>query len=104
MTTARSSARVRIWSSGLSTTTIKTTGRPEYIIWSNLSRAKTNEWHWYFEVTDSTGKVVLRDDCRDYTRLRDEAIEALNAVRVIENAGHRLPHSFNELVEKVKAA
>ncbi|TFC59429.1 MULTISPECIES: hypothetical protein [unclassified Cryobacterium] len=56
---------------------------------------------WRYTVTDSQGKVVLTDGCRDYDEILADAISGVTAVRRLENAGHEMRYSFDELVNGV---
>lgn len=56
--------------------------------------------YWTYEVTDSTGKVVLTDGSVDFDAILAIALADVQAVRLIEDAGHRIRYSFAELVER----
>ena len=57
---------------------------------------------WFYEVYDSTGKVVLADNTNDWRKMFDAAFFDVGAVRRIERAGHKLARSYPQLVDGVK--
>lgn len=56
---------------------------------------------WAFEVRDNEGKVVLKDNCTDLTKIHDRATEGAFAIEVISRTGNSLKYSYDDLVEQV---
>lgn len=59
---------------------------------------KRGVW-WRAEIRDSTGKIVITDECSNYQNLADQTRTDVEAVRIIESAGHRLQFSYAQIVD-----
>jgi hypothetical protein len=59
---------------------------------------------WYYQVFDSTGKHVLSDNTNDWRKMFDAAFFDASAVRRLEGAGHKIKHSYTQLVDKAARA
>ncbi len=70
----------------------------------STARGRVWKWRdtWHHEVTDSKGKVVLEDNALRWSLILEDCQEATAAVQVVENAGHRLRYSYDQLVDGVK--
>lgn len=56
---------------------------------------------WFYEVFDGwEQKVVLKDNTGNFRIILDAAVQDVAAIRRIEQAGHRLKHSYEDLVWK----
>lgn len=53
---------------------------------------------WYYKVYDSSGKVVLVDNCGNYDVIQRECALSVWGVRRIEIAGHYLQHSWYDIL------
>lgn len=62
-------------------------------------RLNRKHWVWYYSVEDSEGKIVLCDNTGSFRTIFEQAFRDVTAVRSVENAGHRLVHSYQELVD-----
>lgn len=56
---------------------------------------------WHYIVRDRHGKYVLSDNTNDWRKIFDSCYFDTAAIRRIEGAGHKLRHSYPQLVEKV---
>lgn len=63
------------------------------------ARISTKNKHYYLEVLDSRGKIVVTDDCRSLSTLMTQARKQVFAVRTIEDMGHRLK-PYRKLVDE----
>ena len=68
--------------------------------WSTArGRVYSTRWWWAYEVIDSYGKVVMRDTTATWRAVLTDCLSGVSAVRRIENVGHELNFTFDELVE-----
>jgi hypothetical protein len=54
---------------------------------------------WFHKVYDRSGKPVMMDNTGNWRVIFDACRKDVAAVRRIESAGHRLKHSYPELVD-----
>jgi hypothetical protein len=57
---------------------------------------------WFHEVQDRSGKPVLMDNTGNWRIIFDACFLDVGAVRRIEQAGHKLKHSYPQLVDKAE--
>ncbi len=55
---------------------------------------------WFLQVIDSDGRIVNEDNGGTWPHMVRQARCAVDALRVIENQGHRLSKTWDELVDE----
>jgi hypothetical protein len=59
---------------------------------------------WFHEVYDRSGRAVIMDNTGNWRVIFDTCVKDVYAVRRIERAGHKLQHSYPELVNMAAGA